>query len=177
MRRERESQLSFSALCENRRSVILLCLLGSRQLHSQSNIIQSSCIKIKVLCLQQSDCKLNNGVFVNKRRCCFLALNAFGVILALLKPYCCKLFRHVNSYQHQVFCTFSQGFSLPCAVLTCAYWLSNVIPTDGSAATSLHKKRQSQQKREKEIFKISQNFVFCVAVAALKEPYRCISID
>lgn len=71
MRRERESQLSFSALCENRHSVILLCLLGRRQLHSQSNIIQSSRIKIKVLCLQQSYCKLNNGVFVNKWRRCF----------------------------------------------------------------------------------------------------------
>lgn len=155
MRRERESQLSFSALCENRLSVILLRLLGRRQLHSLSNIVQSSRIKIKVLGLQQSYCKLNNGVFVNKQRRCFffLAPNAFGVILALLKPYCCKLFRHVNSYQHQVFFTFSQGFSLPCAVLTCAYWLSNVIPTDGSAATSLHKKRQSKQKREKEIFK------------------------
>lgn len=46
------------------------------------------------------------------------------IFLFLLKPHCCKLLRHVSSNQDQVFFTFSQGFSLPCRVSTCAYRLS-----------------------------------------------------
>lgn len=50
-----------------------------------------------------------------KKNCCFFfilqivqmlelvsPLNGFGVILALVNPYGCKLFRHVSSYQDQV---------------------------------------------------------------------------
>lgn len=115
----------------------------------------------------------------------WMLLVSFWLCFAL-KPYCCKLFRHVNSYQDQVFFTFSQGISLPCAVLTCAYWLSGAQydPCWNSHwwhwATSAHEKRESEQ-RSNTVQKYLDEVILwqssCVAAATLKVPYRYISID
>lgn len=49
-----------------------------------------------------------NTFYVNKDGGAVSNVNAFGVMLALLNPYCYKLFRHVSSYQDQAgFCFFS----------------------------------------------------------------------
>lgn len=96
--------------------------------HIQSNTIESLSTRNKVLHLQQCYwkfkkrclCEKINTFHVNKWWRLLPAFTVCGVILALLKPYCYKLFRHVNSSQDQVCFHFLTRFlTSMCSVDLC----------------------------------------------------------